>query len=129
MKGEGEKCSKFLFSLEKIRGKQKTIIRLKRADGSLTSESKIILEECRKFYQNLYDRNYNVDSSLHPEFFRNVTTPKLSDQQKKLCEANLTIDELFKCFITFRKNYETYSNERKEQVFASSSKFQIKRFR
>ena len=28
----------------------------------------------------------------------------------------------------FDKNYETYNNERKEQVFASSSKFQIKRF-
>ena len=27
------------------------------------------------------------------------------------------------------KNYETYNNERKEQVFASSSKFQIKRVR
>ena len=27
------------------------------------------------------------------------------------------------------KNYETYNNERKEQVFASSNKFQIKRFR
>ena len=27
------------------------------------------------------------------------------------------------------KNNETYNNERKEQVFASRSKFQIKRFR
>ena len=28
-----------------------------------------------------------------------------------------------------KKNYETYNNERKKQVFASSSKFQIKRVR
>ena len=28
-----------------------------------------------------------------------------------------------------KKNYETYKNERKKQVFASSSKFQIKRVR
>ena len=27
------------------------------------------------------------------------------------------------------KNYETYNNERKEQVFASNSKFQVKRLR
>ena len=27
------------------------------------------------------------------------------------------------------KNYETYNNERKEQVFASNSKFKIKRLR
>ena len=27
------------------------------------------------------------------------------------------------------KNYKTYNNEQKEQVFASSNEFQIKRFR
>ena len=27
-----------------------------------------------------------------------------------------------------KKNYERYNNERKEQVFASNSKFQIQRF-
>ena len=101
---QGEKCSKYFFSLEKFRGKQKTISRLKRADGSLTSDSKIILEECRMFYQNLYNRNQNVDANLHPEFFRNVTTPKLSEEQKKICDAVLTIEELFKCLRTFSKN-------------------------
>ena len=45
-----------------------------------------------------------MDSSLHPEFFRNVTTPKLSEEQKRLCEADLTTNELFKCLKTFRKN-------------------------
>ena len=33
-----------------------------------------------------------------------------------------------KVHINLYKNYETYNNERKEQVFGSSSKFQIKRF-
>ena len=32
-------------------------------------------------------------------------------------------------FILRLKNYETYNNERKKQVFASNSNFQIKRFR
>ena len=31
--------------------------------------------------------------------------------------------------LELKKNYETYNNERKKQVFASSSKFQIKRVR
>ena len=45
-----------------------------------------------------------MDSSLHPEFFKNVTTPKLSENQKQLCDADLTIKELFKCLQTFNKN-------------------------
>ena len=94
---QGEKCSKYFFSLEKFRAKQKTISRLRKVDGSFTSDTKIILEECRQFYEKLYNRNYNVDSSMNPEFFRNVTTPKLSEEQKQLCEVDLTINELFQC--------------------------------
>ena len=46
----------------------------------------------------------NVNSSLHPEFFRDGSTPKLSEKQKQLCEADLTLEELYKCLTTFRKN-------------------------
>ena len=33
---EGEKCSKYFFSLEKYKAKQKTLSRVKRSDGSFT---------------------------------------------------------------------------------------------
>ena len=101
---KGEKCTKYFFSLEKYRAKQKTISRLKLEDGSFSSDADIILEECRKFYQKLYSRNLNVNPSLYPEFFNNVTIPKLSEKQKQICESKLTVQELFKCLQTFSKN-------------------------
>ena len=39
---DGEKCSKYFFSLEKYHGKQKNRSRLKLADGSFTSNEKLI---------------------------------------------------------------------------------------
>ena len=48
---DGEKCSKYFFSLEKYRAKQKTISRIKLADGTFTSNEKLILNECRTFYK------------------------------------------------------------------------------
>ena len=76
---KGEKCSKYFFSLEKYRAKQKTMSRLKLRGGSFTSDAKTILNECRLFYKTLYSKNMNVDPSAHPDFFTNVTTPKLSE--------------------------------------------------
>ena len=100
---QGEKCSKYFFSLEKYRAKQKTISRLKLSDGSFTSDVKKILNECRNFYKNLYSKNINVDPLAFPAFFSNVTTPKLTENQKKFCDTNLSEEELFKILKTFRK--------------------------
>ena len=99
----GEKCSMYFFSLEKYRSKQKTISKIKLDDGSFTSDAKIILEECRKFYKKLYNKNMNVNLNFHREFFTNITTPKLSEQDKQFCETNLTIAELLKNLKSFRK--------------------------
>ena len=41
----GEKCSKYFFSLEKYRSKQKTISRIKLEDGSFTSSAPVISNE------------------------------------------------------------------------------------
>ena len=49
----GEKCSKYFFSLEKFRSKQKTLSRIKLSDGSYTSNENMILNECRQFYKKL----------------------------------------------------------------------------
>ena len=101
---EGEKCSRYFFSLEKFKAKQKTLSRIKLADGSFSSNEKLILEECRKFYIKLYSRNENVNSDTFPFFFQNVSTPKLSEEQKQYCDTNLTENELFTTLKTFQKN-------------------------
>ena len=78
--------------------------KIKLDDGSFMSDAKIILEECRKFYKKLYNKNMNVNLNFHREFFTNITTPKLSEQDKQFCETNLTIAELLKNLKSFRKN-------------------------
>ena len=100
----GEKCSKYFFSLEKYHAKQKTLNRIKIADGSFTSDSKVILQECRAFYKNLYSRDFRVDPNINPHFFTAVPAPKLSEQQKQMCDDKLTKNELKKILKSFRKN-------------------------
>jgi exonuclease III len=100
----GEKCSKYFFSLEKYRNKQKTISRIKMASGSFTSDPKLVLEECRLFYKKLYSANPQVDPNTFPFFYQNPTIPKLTEDQRLLCDAELTEDELFKTLKAFQKN-------------------------
>ena len=100
----GEKCSKYFFSLEKYRGKQKTISRIKSADGSFTSDQKLILNECRLFYKKLYSANEQVNPDAFPFFYQNHTIPKLSEEQKLNCDIDLTEEELFKTLKSFQKN-------------------------
>ena len=100
----GEKCSKYFFSLEKFRSKQKTISRIKLAGGSFTSDPKLILSECRLFYKNLYSANVQVDALSFPFFYQNPTIPKLSEEQKINCDIDLTEEELFKTLKAFQKN-------------------------
>ena len=99
---EGEKCSKYFFSLEKYRGKQKTISRVKTTDGSFTSDQKRILSECRLFYKNLYSKNVNVDPIAFPFFYQDTTIPKHSHEQKLKCDVELTEEELYKTLKSFQ---------------------------
>ena len=101
---KGEKCSKYFFSLEKYRAKQKTISCLKSEDGSLISDQKQILNECRLFYEKLYCKNSSVDISQYSSFFLNGKIPKLNETQKQNCEANITEKEINNTLKSFRKN-------------------------
>ena len=100
----GEKCSKYFFSLEKNRFKQKTITRLKCSDGSFISDQQAILEECRLFYQKLYSKNNEVDPSNFPFFYENEGIPKISEAQKQACDSELSESEIFKTLKCFNKN-------------------------
>ena len=56
------------------------------------------------FYKNLYSENVNVDPNSFPFFYQGNTAPKLSEEQKSMCDAGITIDELFKTLKSFRRN-------------------------
>ena len=100
---KGEKCTKYFFSLEKYRAKQKTISRLKRLDGSFTSDQNQILEECRLFYEKLYSKDCSVDTSKYSDFFESDKIPKLTESQKQSCESIITDSELYDTLKSFSK--------------------------
>ena len=101
---KGEKCTKYFFDLEKFKAKQRTLSRVKSPSGTLISDQKVILEECRIFYKNLYSKNHEVDPAYQPDFFENENIPRISVGQLNSCESDLSEAELLKTLKSFKKN-------------------------
>ena len=66
------------------------------AGGSLTSDEKLILEECRLFYKNLYSKNVEVEPNAFQFFYQNSLIPNFPRANKNACDANITQGEPFK---------------------------------
>lgn len=80
----------YLLNLESSRGKKSTIRKIIREDKSLTTNPKVIMDELKGFYSNLYRAHSSRESkSLQILFFKKVSAPKLSEVQKGKCEENL----------------------------------------
>ena len=102
---QGEKSNKYFLNLESSRGKKSTIRKIFREDKSLTTNPKIIMDELKGFYSNLYQANSSRGSvSLADSFLKNVPVPKLSEVQKGKCEENLSVSECFDTLKSFKKN-------------------------
>ena len=71
---EGKKYSKYFFSLEKRRSKQKTITKLKTANGHEITNQEEILKECRLFYEKLYTNDETVCPEAFSFFIRILTS-------------------------------------------------------
>ena len=85
---DGEKCTKYFFSLEKHRAKQKTICKLKLGTGEEITNHEQILKECLAFYENLYQSNEQIGPDPYSPFFDNPNIPKLSAEEANECEKN-----------------------------------------
>ena len=58
--GEGERNSKYFFSLEKYNYNNKTMSKLMLKDGNITRNERKIIQEQRKFYHHLYTSNPDI---------------------------------------------------------------------
>ena len=91
--------------MESSRGKKSTIRKIIREDKALTTNPKVIMDELKGFYSNLYRANSSLESkSLADSFFINVSVPKLSEVQKGKCEEYLTVSECFNTLKSFQIN-------------------------
>ena len=88
----GEKNTKYFLNLEKRNAIDKHIQQLELADGQITTDSSVILKEQKLFYEKLYTIPHsNNDYILPDNRVRDIV--KLSDEEKEMCEGDVSIDE------------------------------------
>ena len=89
---EGEQSTKYFFSLEKSNGIRKHMRKLKKHDGSTTTNQDDITNLQREFYKSLYS-SHPPDNSLLNEFKPFTTTKKLDNSDREKCEGLITEEE------------------------------------
>ena len=100
---QGEKPSKYFLNLAKKRSGQKSIAALKTADGRLLSDRKEILTRCAEFFRNLF-RSRGIDCEKMNAFDLDEGEPRLSEEDKMLCESPITIGECYDAVKGMAKN-------------------------
>ena len=99
----GWKNIKYFFALEKRNVMRKNIYNLI-VNNIIINDSNQILEEEYKFYSKLYEADNlesNVNYNQNLNRFFNFKSPKLSAQEKQVCEGLLTNDECIKVIKLF----------------------------
>ena len=91
---EGEKCTKYFFSLEKGRQANHCMPSLRSEDGEIVEDPQDLLREVRQFYQNLYSEESIVESDL--DLMLSKINKKVSPQAKQTCDAQLSLEDLTK---------------------------------
>lgn len=88
---EGEKNSKYFFNLEKANYNAKCIRFLENDDGSTVSEPKEILKEEARYFQKIFTES---EPERERQVFTNETIHKLSEEEKKDLDKNITLEEI-----------------------------------
>jgi len=90
---EGEKPTKYFFSLEKSRREMQTIEALKDEHGIVQTEPREILKIAADFYKGLYSKNGSVEENAQMEALKQVDK-QLSREQKDQMSGPLRREEL-----------------------------------
>ena len=87
---QGEKPTKYFFSLEEMR-QRKEMAELKSHSGELLSDSKDIKKEMNDFYQDLFSEE-EVDLEAQ-DWLPDQLSMSLDEQEQASCEGLLTVEE------------------------------------
>ena len=101
---EGERSTQYFLRLENTRQNYNTIKRIRTEDGNIVKTDTEILDCMGKFYSKLYS---NQDVSLNDiDSYLNKTTTSdvLSDNDKNLCDKEITSDEVYDAVLLLKKN-------------------------
>ena len=98
---EGERSTKFFLNLEKSKAQRYTIHRLVKDDGSFLNTSGEIIKEVYRYYNSLYKQIDEIAKATQG-YARNLTFPKVSEQDKAKTEEELTETELSSALQTMK---------------------------
>ena len=100
----GEKSTKYFFQMEKRNYNNKVIDALRASNNYIITDPKLILEEESKFYSNLYHEDpLNPDPMVSNIFFPEDHV-KLSQDEKRLIENEITENELLLALKSMNNN-------------------------
>lgn len=97
---EGQRSSKYFFSLEKANAIKKQMHALKKNDGTVVTSQQGILQEQVRFYQELYTSNKEVNFALQDYNLDSI----LTEHQKAELEKEISLDELSTAVQTMPNN-------------------------
>ena len=102
---KSEKSNKYFLSLEKANKIKSTINSVVKTNGEVSENQDDIMKEIKSFYSNLFsEKQVMLDAVEANKFFNHEKIPQLNDEQKKMCDGVLTVDECFEVLNTFKKN-------------------------
>ena len=96
----GEKPTKYFLNLEKQNFHKKTLYKVQDDSGKIHSEPKEVLDQIKKYYQNLYTA---VDGE-NLDYVDKLDIPKITEEQKQLCDAPITQAEVATALLQLKNN-------------------------
>ena len=100
---DNEKSTKYFLNLEKKRGEKSTIRKLVDNNIELT-DTKDILHKIHSFYSNLFDRKIAKSNADCINFLDTLNLPLISDDHKKHCDADISVDDLKESLFSMSNN-------------------------
>ena len=103
---EGEKSSKYFYSLEKRNSKEKSWTEILDKHGNLITGHENVQKRQLEFYQDLFrSQNINENNSSHELFLENINQDcKLSEANKSMMDEDLTNTEILKALKKMQRN-------------------------
>ena len=89
----GEKMSSYYFKLENANYKCKNRYRIYNAEKKLVNGPRKVLDEQKTFYQDLFTLKQPCNKEAFTQFTKGLKAPNLSEKEKELLEADITLDE------------------------------------
>ena len=100
---EGETNSKYFMGLEKQKGEKSSILEIKTKQGRTLTKTDDILNETVDYFHELY-KSKNVTSEVINSYVNKTNVNCLSEDDAKVCEGLLSIDECSKAVDKLKLN-------------------------